>query len=128
MILPIVAYGTPVLKKEANSITKDYPELSTLIQNMFETMENAQGVGLAAPQIGLSIRLFLVDATPFAEDDEKGEYQHLKEFKKIFINPTILDYKGEKWGYEEGCLSIPTVRAEVQRPEEITIEYYDETL
>ncbi len=126
MILPIVAYGTPVLKKKAEAISKDYPGLKDLLSDMQETMQNAQGVGLAAPQIGKSIRLFLVDASAFAEDDEKGEYQHLKDFKKTFINPTIIKEEGEKWGYEEGCLSIPTIRAEVQRHEHVKIEYYDE--
>jgi peptide deformylase len=92
MILPIIAYGNPVLKKKAKPIAEDYPKLKELIENMWETMYNASGVGLAAPQIGLSIRLFLVDASPFAEDDDLLEIEEegLKDFKKVFINPTIL--------------------------------------
>ncbi len=126
MILPIVAYGDPVLKKVAEEIDKDYPGLQQLIADMFETMYNANGVGLAAPQIGKSIRLFIVDASPFAEDDEDGENEHLKDFKKVFINPIIEDETGEEWGFNEGCLSIPGIREEVFREEKIKISYYDE--
>lgn len=126
MILPIVAYGDPVLKKVAEEIDKDYPGLQQLIADMFETMYNANGVGLAAPQIGKSIRLFVVDASPFAEDDEDGENEHLKDFKKVFINPIIEDETGEEWGFNEGCLSIPGIREEVFREENIKISYYDE--
>lgn len=125
MILPIVAYGDPVLTKEAEDIQSDYPGLSALIDNMWETMYNASGVGLAAPQIGRSIRLFVVDASPFAEEGEE-DYELLKDFKKVFINPIILEERGQPWSMEEGCLSIPDVREEVSRPEELTIEYYDE--
>ncbi|TYP70464.1 peptide deformylase [Aquimarina intermedia] len=130
MILPIVAYGDPVLKKKAKAIEADYPNLSELIENMFETMYNAHGVGLAAPQIGLSIRLFLVDASPFAEDEDLTveEQQSLKDFKKVFINPVITDEAGEEWAFNEGCLSIPDVREDVFRKERITIEYLDENL
>lgn len=130
MILPIVAYGDPVLKKKAEDITKDYPALSDLISNMYETMYEAQGVGLAAPQIGKSIRLFIVDGSPFA--DEEGEEEpdpravDMENFKKVFINPTILSQKGDEWGFKEGCLSIPKIREEVFRQEKIEIEYYDE--
>ncbi len=130
MILPIVAYGDPVLKKEGQEIDKDYPGLSTLIDNMFETMYGAQGVGLAAPQVGLDIRLFIVDGSPFAEQDEDEEYdpraEGMEGFKKVFINPIIEEEEGEKWGFHEGCLSIPKVREEVFRKETITISYYDE--
>lgn len=130
MILPIVAYGDPVLKKEAKEIDKDYPNLKELIGNMFDTMYGAQGVGLAAPQVGLAIRLFIVDGSPFAEEDEDEEYDPRAEgmdgFKKVFINPIIEEEEGEKWGFHEGCLSIPKIREEVFRKETITISYYDE--
>lgn len=130
MILPIVAYGDPVLKKEAIEIEKDFPELEKLIENMFETMYNATGVGLAAPQIGKSIRLFVVDASPFAdkEDDEEEDpkAEGLMGFKKVFINPIIEEEEGEEWGFNEGCLSIPKIREEVYRKEIIHISYYDE--
>lgn len=128
MILPIVAYGDPVLKKVAQDIDKEYPELDTLLSNMFETMYNAYGVGLAAPQIGLSIRLFLVDTSPFAEDDVLSEEERaeLKDFKKVFINPEIVAEEGEEWAFNEGCLSIPDVREDVFRKPTITITYLDE--
>ena len=129
MILPIVAYGDPVLKKTAEDIDKDYPKLDPLIANMFETMYNAQGVGLAAPQIGLSIRLFIVDTTPFAEANEEEEAEsdeRLKGFKKVFINPEILEEEGESWDFNEGCLSIPDIREDVSRQEQVLIRYYDE--
>ena len=96
MILPIVAYGDPVLKKVADEIDQNYPNLEGLLSNMFETMYQAQGVGLAAPQIGKSIRLFIVDASPFAEDDEDGAYEELKDFKKVFINPVIYEEEGKE--------------------------------
>ena len=132
MILPIVAYGDPVLKKEAEEIDKDYPDLDKLIKDMFETMYNAQGVGLAAPQIGRSIRLFIVDGSPFAEDDgdEDNEPDEravgMENFKKVFINPIIEEEEGEEWGFHEGCLSIPKIREEVFRKEKVHITYYDE--
>ncbi|MBG6132331.1 peptide deformylase [Aquimarina sp. EL_43] len=128
MILPIVAYGDPVLKKKGKEITKDYPKLSELLDNMFETMYNAHGVGLAAPQIGLPIRLFIVDAEPFSEDEElsKEEADRLKNFKKVFINATILEETGEEWAFAEGCLSIPEIREDVFRNETIKIHYFDE--
>lgn len=130
MILPIVAYGDPVLKKEAEEIEKDYPNLDQLIADMFETMYEASGVGLAAPQIGKSIRLFIVDGSPFAEDDEDEEEdpraEGLENFKKVFINPIIEEETGEKWGFREGCLSIPDLREEVFRKERVVISYYDE--
>jgi peptide deformylase len=128
MILPIVAYGDPVLKKKGKEITKDYPKLSELLDNMFETMYNAHGVGLAAPQIGLPIRLFIVDAKPFSEDEElsKAAADQLKNFKKVFINATIIEETGEEWAFAEGCLSIPDIREDVFRNETIKIHYFDE--
>jgi peptide deformylase len=124
MILPIVAYGDPVLKKRAQDIDQDYPQLDKLIEDMFETMYNAHGVGLAAPQIGKSIRLFVVDASPFAEGED-GD-QSCANFKRIFINPIIFEEEGDEWGFEEGCLSIPNIREEVFRKPIVRIEYYDE--
>ena len=128
MILPIVAYGDPVLRKVGIEIDKEYPNLEALIANMKETMYKASGVGLAAPQIGKSIRLFLVDATPFAEDEEleEDERKSLAEFNHVFINPKIVKEEGEEWAFNEGCLSIPDVREDVFRQEKITIEYQDE--
>jgi peptide deformylase len=127
MILPIVAYGDAVLKKKAQDITKDYPDLKKVIDNMFETMHNAKGVGLAAPQVGLSIRLFIVDASPFAEDQEhENESKELEGFKKIFINAQILKEGGTPWKFNEGCLSIPTIREDVERKPTLKIRYLDE--
>ena len=130
MILPIVAYGDPVLKKEAEEIDKNYPELEKLISDMFETRYNAKGVGLAAPQIGKSIRLFVVDGSPFAELEEGEEFdpraEGIENFKKVFINPIIEEESGEKWAFEEGCLSIPKIRENVYRKEKLVITYFDE--
>jgi len=128
MLLPIIAYGHPVLKRKAEVINKDYPKLLELINNMFETMYNANGVGIAAPQIGLSIRLFIVDTNPFSEDETLSdeERSQLKSFKKIFINPEILDQNGDEWSFEEGCLSIPNIRESVFRQESIKVQYFDE--
>ena len=128
MILPIVAYGDPVLRKVAVAIDATYPDLEKLITNMKETMYNASGVGLAAPQIGKAIRLFLIDASPFAEDDDLSEEERtvLKSFNRVFINPKILEEDGEEWIFNEGCLSIPDVREDVSRQPKITIEYQDE--
>lgn len=128
MILPIVAYGDPVLRKKATDISKDYPNLDVLLVNMFETMYNAYGVGLAAPQIGLPIRLFLVDTSPFADDEELPDEDKkvLKDFKRVFINAKIVAEEGESWAFNEGCLSIPDVREDVLRQPNITIEYEDE--
>ena len=128
MILPIVAYGDPVLKKKAKEIDKDYPKLEELINNMWDTMYNAYGVGLAAPQIGLPIRMFMIDPAPFAEDEELDvtEQEALKNMRKVFINPQIIEETGEEWAFSEGCLSIPDVREDVFRQPDITIEYYDE--
>lgn len=128
MILPIRAYGDPVLKKVAADIAPGHPGLEQLIADMFETMYAASGVGLAAPQIGQSIRLFIVDASPFAEDEDgkPTEDAHLKDFKKVFINPYIVEEEGEEWPFEEGCLSIPNIREEVFRQPKILLQYQDE--
>ena len=121
MILPIIAYGDPVLKTRAKDIGPDYPGLDALIANMWETMYQAQGVGLAAPQVGLSIRLFVVDASPFAEDEPR-----LEGFKKVFINAEILDESGNEWLFNEGCLSFPDLREDIYRKPVIRIRYQDE--
>lgn len=128
MILPIIGYGDPVLRKTGEEISPDYPELKQVIADMYETMYNASGVGLAAPQVGLPIRLFIVDTKPFGEDDDlpKEEQQRLQNFRRTFINARILKEEGEEWGFNEGCLSIPEVREDVYRHETITVEYQDE--
>jgi peptide deformylase len=138
MILPILLYGDPVLRKMAAPITKDYPDLKKLIADMFETMYQAKGVGLAAPQIGKSIRLFIVDASPFAETSEEDEEEdeeseltkeeaaELKDFKRVFINPVMLEEDGEEWKFNEGCLSIPKIREDVSRKAFIVLRYMDE--
>jgi len=129
MILPIVAYGDPILKMVAEEIPENSPELTQLIADMFETMYLAKGVGLAAPQIGQSIRLFIVDGAPFA--DEEGEEPDPKavgidSFKKVFVNPIIEEQSGEVWAFQEGCLSIPKIRENVHRKESILVSYFDE--
>lgn len=128
MILPIVAYGDPVLKKKAKPIDKDYPKLEELISNMWDTMYNAYGVGLAAPQVGVPIRLFVIDAAPFAEDDDltAEEKEYLKGFKRVFINAKVIEETGDEWAFSEGCLSIPDVREDIFRKPEVTIEYQDQ--
>jgi peptide deformylase len=128
MILPIIAYGDPVLRKETDEITKDYPNLDALLENMFETMYAAHGIGLAAPQVGLPIRLFLVDATPFEDDEDLSEEERktLSTFKKVFINARIVEEEGDEWAFNEGCLSIPDVREDVFRQPDIVMEYEDE--
>lgn len=128
MILPIVAYGDPVLRKETEEITKDYPKLNELIENMFETMYEARGIGLAAPQVGAPIRLFIVDATPFEDDEDfsEEEQKFLSTFKRVFINAQIIDESGDEWAFNEGCLSIPEVREDVFRQPDIVMEYQDE--
>ena len=128
MVLPIIAYGDPVLRKVATDISPDYPNLNTLIANMYDTMNHAYGVGLAAPQIGLPIRLFVVDTAPFADDDDLTEEERtfLSNFKKTFINAKITEETGDKWLFNEGCLSIPGVREDVSRQKQITIEFVDE--
>jgi len=128
MILPIVAYGDPVLRKVGIEIDKDYPNLKELITNMKETMYNASGVGLAAPQIGKAIRLFLIDASPFADDEDLDEKERaiLKDFNRVFINAKIIEEEGEEWAFNEGCLSIHDVRQDVYRQPIVTLEYQDE--
>lgn len=127
MILPIVAYGDPVLRKKCTDIDADYPGLEELISDMWDTMYNASGVGLAAPQIGKPIRLFLVDTGPFSEDEELSdqEREELRDFKEVFINARIEEENGEKWSFNEGCLSIPDIREDVSREPTITISYLD---
>lgn len=128
MILPIVAYGDPILKKRASEISKPTPKLDETILNMYESMYGAHGVGLAAPQVGLSIRLFIVDTSPFADDEEYSveEQEKLKDFKRTFINAKIIEETGVEWSFNEGCLSIPNVREEVLRKPVIKVEYLDE--
>ncbi len=128
MILPIFAYGEPVLRKKGAVIDQEYPKLEELLENMFETMYEASGIGLAAPQIGHPIRLFLVDASPFAEDEDLSEEEQasLENFKKVFINAQIVEEIGDEWAFNEGCLSIPDVREDVFRQSDIVIEYQDE--
>ena len=121
MVYPIVAYGNPVLKKRAKEIDKNYPGLEQLISDMFETMYFSQGVGLAAPQINYSIRLFVTDGKPFTEDDPK-----MHEFKKVFINPVMIKEEGDEWKFNEGCLSIPGIREDVDRKEIVHLKYLDE--
>lgn len=128
MVLPIVAYGDPVLRRMGEEIEPDYPGLKELIANMFDTMYNAKGVGLAAPQVGKSIRLFIVDASAFADDEDldKEEQNFLKKFKRVFINPIVMEEFGEEWDFNEGCLSIPKVREDISRPEYVKLRYLDE--
>ena len=135
MILPIVAYGHPVLRQETEEIEELTPEIKQLIADMKETMYNANGVGLAAPQIGKALRLFVIDASPASDDEEDDEdltpeeieeNEFLKTFQRVFINPIIEEEKGDEWGFHEGCLSIPGIREEVYRQEEVFITYYDE--
>ena len=121
MILPILSYGSPILKKEAKEITQDYPNLNELIDNMWETMYAAQGVGLAAPQIGVSIRLFVIDASPFVDKENMidEEIETLRNFKKVFINPKISLEEGNEWNFNEGCLSIPDVEKMFQEKKKL---------
>ena len=121
MIYPVTAYGHPVLRKRGIEIERDYPDLNKVIENMYETMYQSNGVGLAAPQVNLSIRLFVIDANPYKEEQAQAE-----NFKKAFINPEIIDESGEEWEFQESCLSIPTVAEYVSRKSELTIKYYDE--
>lgn len=121
MILPVYLYGSPVLRKRAEEIPEEYPGLKGIIESMFETMYHSDGIGLAAPQIGISKRIFIVDASPVESDDES-----LKDFKRVFINPEIISYEGDNVIYNEGCLSIPGIREDVPREERITIRYQDE--
>ena len=128
MILPILPYGNPILKAKALEINKSYPKLKDLIKNMWDTMYSANGVGLAAPQIGLSIRIFVIDTFPFSEQEElsKKESMELSSFKKVFINPKIIEQSGEDWDFNEGCLSIPDIREDISRKESIKINFLDE--
>jgi len=128
MILPIVAYGDPILRKKGKEIDKEFPNLEIFINNMLETMDNSYGVGLAAPQVGKAIRLFIVDTTPFSEDEELSaeEREKLDGFRKIFINAKIVKEEGEEWIFNEGCLSVPDVREDVSRKPLVTLEYFDE--
>ena len=127
MLLPIIGYGAIVLKTKAKEIPVDYPELNKLISDMYETMYDASGVGLAAPQIGKSIRLFVIDTSPFDNDDfEKNSGFEVKPVKKTFINPVMIDESGENGSFEEGCLSIPNIREHINRKSDITIRYQDE--
>lgn len=134
MILPIVAYGDPILRKVGVEIVKEHPNLQQLISDMFETMNNAFGVGLAAPQVGKAIRLFIVETKPFAErdeDDEEDEFTpeerlQLEDFRRVFINAKMLEEDGKEWIFNEGCLSIPKIREDVLRKPKIRIQYYDE--
>ena len=130
MILPIVAYGDPILKKECDEIDENHPDLDVLIADMFETMYKAKGVGLAAPQIGKSIRMFIVDGSPFAETEEGEEEDPraagIEDFKKVFINPIIEEEDGKEWSFEEGCLSIPKIRENVTRKPDVVVSYYDQ--
>ncbi len=121
MIYPIVMYGDPVLKRDADEIEEGSIDVYKLTLDMFETMRNANGIGLAAPQIGKSIRMFVVDGSPIGDDDEK-----MTDFIKVFINPEIVEETGKEWNYEEGCLSIPDIRAEVSRKPKVLINYLDE--
>ncbi|NTW24103.1 MAG: peptide deformylase [Lentimicrobium sp.] len=121
MVLPVIAYGHPTLRKIADDIDKDYPGLDQFINDMFETMYSSNGVGLAAPQVNRSIRLFVIDATPYA-DDFPGE----KDLKKVFINARIVEETGDEWAFNEGCLSIPEIREDVLRKPDLRIQYYDE--
>lgn len=121
MVLPITAYGHPVLRKVATEVDEDYPNLQQLIDDMFETMYATSGVGLAAPQVNLPIRLMVMDATAYAEEDPQA-----KDFKKVLINPEIIEEDGEEWVFNEGCLSVPEIREDVSRKPNIRITYYDE--
>jgi len=124
MILPIYAYGQPVLKKRASAVELSDPGLSELLEDMWETMYNASGVGLAAPQIGKSLRIFLVDTVQLRDEEQEDPITETG-IKEAFLNPEILSEEGELWAYEEGCLSIPHIRGEVERPADIRIQYYN---
>lgn len=121
MIYPVTVYGDPILRKVAQPIQPDYPDLKEFLENMWETMYHADGVGLAAPQVGRSIRIFVIDASAGADEEPE-----LKDFKKTFINPQIIETSGEPWALEEGCLSLPEIREDITRPEVVRIRYFDE--
>ena len=122
MIYPVYVYGTSVLRKKAQEIDKNFEGLDIFIEEMFETMKTAEGVGLAAPQIGESLRLFIIDASDIDSEDE----EYVKDFRKVFINPVILEESGDEWIFNEGCLSIPDIREDVSRLDKIRIQYYDQ--
>jgi peptide deformylase len=129
MILPIVAYGSPILRTICKDIDADFHNLSILIENMWETMYNSSGVGLAAPQVNKGIRLFVIDSTQIftnMDEDDKGKYPDEPGFKQVFINAQVQKLNGEEWSYNEGCLSIPKIREDVHRNEEVTLEFLDE--
>ena len=129
MIFPIVAYGAPILRKLSKDINPDYPGLSTLIEDMWETMYNSKGVGLAAPQINRDIRLFVMDSVQIIEsldEEEKKDYPNDEGYKGVFINAHVAHLNGEDWAYNEGCLSIPKIREDIYRKEEVTIDFMDE--
>jgi peptide deformylase len=130
MILPILAYGHPVLRKVAKEITPDYPELNKLIEDMWETMYASNGVGLAAPQVNKDIRLFIMDSEQIfrnmEDDQEKNEYNDAPGFKQVFINAHLTELDGEEWPYNEGCLSIPKIREDIYRQESVTLSFQDE--
>ncbi|MBS1734267.1 MAG: peptide deformylase [Bacteroidetes bacterium] len=129
MILPIVAYGSPVLRKVCADITPDYPGLDKFIADMWETMYHSNGVGLAAPQVNKEIRVFVIDSEQiFAnqDEDEKGQYPDEPGYKGVFINAHIVELNGEQWSYNEGCLSIPRIREDIMRNETVTLQYLDE--
>lgn len=128
MILPIIAYGDPILRKVCDTIPEDYPELPKLIEDMFQTMYHSNGVGIAAPQVGLAIRLFVVDTNGFSENEDltSEEKEYLRNFKKVFINAKIIEEEGQPWAFNEGCLSIPGVTEDVSRKPTLVIEYQDE--
>lgn len=129
MILPVVAYGSPVLRKVCDHITADYPELDRLVSDMWETLYNSNGVGLAAPQVNRPIRLFLVDTIQIVEDfneDDKRKYPNEVPVKQVFINAQKIEDTGNLWAYNEGCLSIPKVREDIQRTSHVHLKYMDE--
>lgn len=129
MILPIIAYGHPVLRKRSEDIDRTYPDLEKLISDMWDTLYASHGVGLAAPQVNKPIRLFLVDSKQMLDqmdEDERAEYEGDEGVKQVFINARIIETEGDPWPYEEGCLSIPKIREDVNRPETVTLQYLDE--
>lgn len=121
MIYPIVVYGSPILRKKALEVSQDHPNLKKIVDDMFETMERSDGIGLAAPQVGKSVRIFVIDASALSD-----EHPELEGFRKAFINPHIIEHSEELVNYNEGCLSLPTIREDVQRPSSIKIQYVDE--
>lgn len=131
MVLPIVAYGHPVLRKVAEDIEKGYPDLDKLIADMWETMYHSNGVGLAAPQINRSLRIFVVDTVQIVEgfdDEDKKEFPEERPVKKVFINAHIVATSGTEWAYNEGCLSIPKIREDIRRTEKVRLRYWNENM